>query len=266
MQNTGNNKPSHTQLANTLPDGLVVTRKWLKEKGFNRTAVDYYVRSGKLVSVGRGAYRRPGPPLKWEHLVYSLQESGYTVHVGGRSALDHQGMAHYLPLGGIQAVELYGMTKLPGWLGKPDSSVRLNARGNAGFNKLPDDALTTIPFGHWDWLLKFSTMELALFELLDDLNDESGFSLADKYFESATVLRPQLLNSLLERCKRIRTKRLFLWFADRHRHQWLKKINKEVVDLGSGKRMIAKSGALDKIYKITVPRSMAGDKDAENFF
>lgn len=266
MQNKDMNKPDTVLLSTALPDGLVVNRKWLKEKGFDRTAVDYYVRSGKLVRVGRGAYRRPGPPLKWEHIVYSLQESGCSVHVGGRSSLDLQGIAHYLSMGGIQTVELYGINKLPGWLGKPDSSVRLNARGNAGFDKLPDDALTTIPFGHWDWRLKFSTMELALFELLDDLNDESGFSLADKYFESATVLRPKMLNSLLQDCKRIRTKRLFLWFADRHRHQWLKKINKEAVDLGSGKRMIAKSGALDKIYKITVPRSMAGDKDAENFF
>lgn len=266
MQNNNANKPDLALLANCLPDGLVVNRKWLKAKGFERTAVDYFVRSGKLVRVGHGAYRRPGPPLKWEHLVYSLQESGSPVYVGGRSALDLQGMAHYLPLGGIRTVELYGVSKLPGWLGESESPVKFNARGRGGFDKLPDDALTAIPFGHWDWPLNFATMELALFELLGDVNNEAGFSLADKYFESATVLRPKLLNSLLQTCKQVKPKRLFLWFAERHQHQWLKKIDKDSAALGSGKRMIVKGGALDKTYAITVPRSMTGDENAQNFF
>lgn len=266
MQNKDMNKPDTVLLSTALPDGLVVNRKWFKEKGFDRTAVDYYVRSGKLVRVGRGAYRRPGPSLKWEHIVYSLQESGCSVHVGGRSSLDLQGIAHYLPMGGMQTVELYGINKLPGWLSGSGSAAKISARGSGGFDKLPDDALTAIPFGHWDWPLNFATMELALFELLDDVHDESGFSLADTYFQSATVLRPKMLNSLLQDCKRIRTKRLFLWYADRHQHQWLKKIYKDTVDIGSGKRMIVKGGVLDKTYNITVPRSMARGKDAENFF
>ena len=266
MQNNNSNKPDTVLLANCLPDGLVVDRHWLKSKGFGRTAVDYFVRSGKLVRVGHGVYRRPGPPLKWEHLVYSLQESGYPVHVGGRSALDLQGMAHYLQLGGIQTVELYGVNKLPGWLKGLQLSVKLVAQGMWGVDKLPSDALTTRLFGHWDWLLRFATVELALFEMLGKIQDESGFSLADKYFESATTLRPKLLNSLLQACRQIKTKRLFLWFSDRHRHAWRNRLNTDNVDLGSGKRMIVKGGALDKTYAITVPRSMAGEKDAESFF
>lgn len=266
MQNNKSNKPDGALLANCLPDGLVVNRKWLKANGFERTAVDYFVRSGKLVSVGHGVYRRPGPPLKWEHLVYSLQESGSPVYVGGRSAIDLQGMAHYLPLGGIQTVELYGVNKLPGWLSGIQSSVKFTAQGKGGFDKLPADALTTRPFGHWDWLLRFATIELALFEVLGRIHDESGFLLADKYFESVTTLRPKLLNSLLQECRQIKTKRLFLWFSDRHKHAWRNKLNTDNIDLGSGKRMIVKGGALDKTYAITVPRSMTGEQDAENIF
>ena len=266
MQSKNANKPDPVLLANCLPDGLVVNRKWLKAKGFERTAVDYFVRSGKLARMGHGVYRRPGPPLKWEHLVYSLQESGSPIHVGGRSALDLQGMAHYLPLGGMRSVELYGVSRLPGWLSGLESPVKFNARGRVGFDKLPDDALTTMPFGHWDWLLNYATVELALFELLADVHDEAGFSFADKYFESATVLRPTLLNSLLQSCRNVKTTRLFLWFADRHQHQWLKKIDKDSASLGSGKRMIVKGGALDKTYAITVPRSMAGNEDVKNFY
>jgi hypothetical protein len=266
MQKNNLNKPDSVLLTNCLPDGQVVNRKWLKIKGFERMAVDYFVRSGKLERVGYGIYRRPGPPLKWEHLVYSLQELSSPVHVGGRSALDLQGMAHYLPVGGMQNVELYGVNKLPGWLNESQVPVKLVAQGMGGIDKLPSDALTTRPFGHWDWLLRFSTVELALFELLGKIQDESGFSLADKYFESAATLRPELLNNLLRACRQIKTKRLFLWFSDRHRHAWRNKLNTAHLDLGSGKRMIVKGGALDKTYAITVPRSMAGEQDAGNIF
>ena len=58
-------------------------RAWLAVRGFKRPLVDYYLRSGALVPVARGAYRRPGPPLKWEHVVYSLQELGYASMWGG---------------------------------------------------------------------------------------------------------------------------------------------------------------------------------------
>ncbi len=266
MQNNSSNKPYTVLLANCLPDGLVVNRKWFKAKGIERTAVDYFVRSGKLERVGHGAYRRPGPPLKWEHLVYSLQELGYPVHVGGRSALDLQGMTHYLQLGEMQSVELYGVNKLPGWLSGLQLPVKLVAKGMGWLDKLPSDALTTRPFGHWDWPLNFATLELALFELLGDIQNESGFSLADKYFESSATLRPKLLNSLLKACRQIKTKRLFLWFSDRHSHVWRNKLNTDNVDLGSGKRMIVKGGSLDKTYSITVPRSMTGDRDADNIF
>jgi hypothetical protein len=266
MQNNNANKPESFLLMNRLPDGQVVNRKWLKRKGFGRMAVDYFVRSGKLERVGHGAYRRPGPPLKWEHVVYSLQELGSPVRVGGRSALDMQGMAHYLQMGSLQTVELYGVNKLPDWLNALRLSSKFVAKGTGGMFKLPPDALTSRPFGHWDWLLQFSTVELALFELLARIKDESDFSLADKYFESAATLRPKLLNKLLRSCRQIKAKRLFLWFSDRHGHTWQSKLNIVNVNLGSGKRMIIRGGALDRTYSITVPRSMSGEQGAENIF
>ena len=81
-------KQTRENLERTLPEGLLVNRKWLKEKGFMRPLVDYYLRSGALEAVVRGVYRRPGPPLKWQHVVYSLTVMGHFVHVGGRSALE----------------------------------------------------------------------------------------------------------------------------------------------------------------------------------
>ena len=84
-------------LEDQLPDGLVVDRTWLSERGFERPLVDYYLRSGALKPVARGAYRRPGPPLKWEHVVYSLGQLGDSVHVGGRTALELHGILTTYP-------------------------------------------------------------------------------------------------------------------------------------------------------------------------
>lgn len=256
------NQLSSHRLERILLDGQVVNRKWLKAKGFERTAIDYYVRSGKLESVDRGVYRRPGPSLKWEHLFYSLQELGYSLHVGGQSALNLQGYTHYLSLGNTQTtIILYGKDKLPSWMNNIDENILFKAYTQKGFTKLPENTITTLVFGHWDWELNISSVELALFELLSQVKDESDFLVADKYFESATVLRTELINELLQICTHIQTKRLFMWFADRHSHQWSSKLNRDNVDLGSGKRSIIKGGLFDKKYNITVPKEMMQNEE-----
>ena len=252
-------KPQATRdsLESQLPDGLVVNRAWLAARDFKRPLVDYYLRSGALVPVARGAYRRPGPPLKWEHVAYSLQELGYSIHVGGRSVLELQGFAHYLSMQGVQQVHLYGTDKLPGWLSKLDAPYRFTLHKAQLFDAPVAEAVSTKPFGHWDWPLRYATPELALLELASEVKQNSDFDVLDKLFESATSLRPQLLMKLLKACHHVKAKRLFLWFAERHGFAWFKRLELEVVNLGSGKRVIVKGGKLDKNYLIMVPREMS---------
>jgi len=260
MQKKANNKLSTHRIEQILLDGQVVNREWLRSKGYGRTAIDYFLRSGKLESLTRGIYRRPGPPLKWQHIYYSLQQMGMAIHVGGQSALELQGFTHYLPLGDkTTVIELYGHDKLPKWVEEWEGNARFIKKPMKCFKSTPKEALTEILFGHWDWKLKISTVELALLELLAGVHNENDFSKADKYFESATTLRPALLNSLLQACTHVHTKRLFLWFAHRHDHAWVKRIDETQIGLGSGKRVIAKGGVLDKTYKITVPKELASD-------
>ncbi|MDT8452347.1 MAG: type IV toxin-antitoxin system AbiEi family antitoxin domain-containing protein [Gammaproteobacteria bacterium] len=257
-------KPQITRdtLESRLPEGLVVDRIWLADRGFERPLVDYYLRSGALVPVARGAYRKPGPSLKWEHVVYSIQSLGYSVHVGGRSALELQGFAHYLPMQGMQQVHLYGVDKLPSWAGKLDTPYRLTLHRVQLFDEPVAEAITTRPFGHWDWPLRYATPELALLELVSEVKQDSDFEVLDKLFESATSLRPQLLMKLLKACHHVKAKRLFLWFSERHDFGWFKRLETEAINLGSGKRAIVKGGVFDKKYLITVPRHMAnGSRD-----
>ena len=97
-----------------------------------------------------------------------------------------------------------------------------------------------------------------MLELLDELPDRESFHQVDMLFEGLTNLRPQRLQKLLVDCKNVKVKRLFFFFADRHKHAWLKRLDKSAVDLGKGNRVLAKGGKLDRTYQITVPEDMNG--------
>lgn len=248
-------------LAQSLPEGQLVDRAWLLARGFRRPRVDYALRAGKLEAVARGVYRRPGPPLKWEHVVYSLNEMGCKVHVGGRSALELQGMGHFLPVEGFRRIDLYGSPRVPAWVADFPASYRFEILKRRLFKTLPAAAIRTQPFGAWDWPIPFSAAELALIEMMAHVQDAADFSMADKIFEAAVNLRPDLLHALLAACTQVKAKRLFLWFSDRHGHDWRQVLSRDGVDLGRGKRMLVKGGAYDSAYQITVPREMVGDSE-----
>ncbi len=254
MGNTSTNR----SLDRLLPEGQLVNRQWFKARGVDRPLVDFWLRSGKLEAVSRGLYRRPGPPLKWEQVVYSLNEIGIPIHVGGRSALELQGLAHYLPLKGITTISLYTTTsKVPSWIHSYPGDFTLKVHSHRLFRRLPQLAVHSRAFGSWDWPIPYATIELALIEFLVKVRHPADFDLADKFFESATVLRPALIQELLLACTHVQAKRLFLWFANRHHHQWFGKLDLTKVNLGRGKRVIVKEGSLDTRYHITVPRTMA---------
>jgi Transcriptional regulator, AbiEi antitoxin, Type IV TA system len=90
-------------------------------------------------------------------------------------------------------------------------------------------------------------------ELLDELPDRESFHQADKLMEGLVSLSPRRLQKLLEDCKSVKVKRLFFFFADRHDHAWLKRIERERIE---GKRMLVRSGRLDPVYGITVPEDL----------
>lgn len=72
------------------------------------------------------------------------------------------------------------------------------------------------------------------------------------------TLSPRRLQMLLIACRSVKVKRLFFWFAERHNQTWLKQLDRDKVDLGTGKRMLVKGGKLDPQYLITIPSDLDG--------
>jgi hypothetical protein len=81
--------------------------------------------------------------------------------------------------------------------------------------------------------------------------------MADVMMEGLAHLSPRRLQALLEGVQSVKVKRLFFFFAQRHGHQWLGRIDKDNIDLGHGKRVLIKGGKLDPTLLITIPKELA---------
>src|SRR5581483_10218027 len=274
------------QLQQELPEGFLVDSAWFKQHHVAHNLRSYYVHSGWLEDLGNGVFRRPPPRLRatrsdqipWTLVVVSLQTLlEWPGVVGGRSALTVQGYGHYLEPEGPRRVHLYGNQPPPGWLKKltlPQEFVFHRARrlfpadkAGKGLDAVAVDVAsgvtTGLPKGYvggppvspWSptsWPITCSTPERAILELCDELPERESFEQVDKIFQSLTNLNPRVCQRLLEACSNVKAKRLFLWFAERHGHRWAERLERDRIDLGKGKRLIAKQGRLNSKYQITV--------------
>jgi hypothetical protein len=259
-----------------VPEGMPVTRAWLaaQDSAFDRHGVDNLVKSGLLFSIAPGVYTRPATRLTWQGLVSALQNVLRTdLTVGGLSALELHGFAHYLPLSSRRTIHLYGKDNLPKWLNtvvRDTQFVRhlpLPGLGSTGLVNQEYDTAggsfhTFEDPGPYEsrWPFTMSSPERAFLELLADIPDGISFAHADELLQGMTSLSPRRLTALLEKCQSVKVRRLFYWLTERHAHAWAKKLpNANSLDelgLGSGKRVLAKGGKLDAKYLITVPEDM----------
>lgn len=240
-------------LEKELLEGLLVNRSWLQEHGFNRSTVDFYLRSGRLIPIARGVYRKPGPPIKWQNIAYSLIQLGFRLHVGQTTALQFHGYQHYLELSGKQLIHLYSDRKLPSWIYEVDGDFHFKQMSGRLFPVSVQSGLVEVPFGTWDWMIPYSSPERAFIEIACTADTSEDISKLQTMFEGAVNLRPDVLQVLLASCNQVKGKRLFLWLGREAGHQWYKKLHIKAVNLGSGKRQIVKGGVLDKDFLITVP-------------
>jgi len=74
--------------------------------------------------------------------------------------------------------------------------------------------------------------------------------------EGLNNLRPASVQALLEACKSVKVKRLFLYLAEKAGHDWFKYLDLKKVGLGSGKRSIVEGGIYVPKYQITVPKEL----------
>ncbi len=251
-------------LESVLP-GRMVDTPTLERHGIRRMLAHKYIDSGWLEPVVRGLYRRPGAASNstdWELVVRSLQHvMDYSSVVGGRTALELQGFAHYLPMRDVQHVHLYGEAH-PTWLKRLDDAGRYRLHSTKLFGMSADEETIEVdtPIGP----LKCSTPERAILELLDELPKHESAHIVSAAFEGLAPARPRRLEKLLASCTSIKVKRLFFVFADKHGHAWRRHLSPGRFHLGSGPRALFEKAQFHPRYAISVPPELMPQSEARD--
>jgi hypothetical protein len=238
------------------PRGTVAVQRWLTERGVSRQLAEAYRKTGWLERFARGVYVRTDDQIEWTGAVHALQHQlGLAIHPAAKTALQMQGLGHFLAVGAGAPVTLFGapQEKLPGWFRQHDWGARVRYTAT---NLLPSSSahgLTQRDAGAFS--LTVSAPERAALELLRLVPHRESYEEARLLFEGLTTLRPKLVQKLLEECCSVKVNRLFLHLAEACGLPWVGKLDLGRVDLGRGKRVIVKGGRFDAKYQITVPDS-----------
>jgi hypothetical protein len=175
------------------------------------------------------------------------------ANTGGKTALELKGYGHYL-VEETRTLFLYAQPRviLPAWFSGERFALRLVVTRTSLF---PPDSHEG--FSEWkerEFSIRISSPERAAMEMLHLVPEKMSFEESLLIMESLVTLRPEIVQKLLEICRFVKVKRLFLYMAEKHGHPWVEKLDRSRIEIGRGKRRIVSGGELDPKYQITVPR------------
>jgi hypothetical protein len=233
-----------------------MTSKGLRANGISPRMTSYLRAQGLISPIGSGAYRRSkDEELPWWAGVAAFQyELGMPIHVGGKSALQHQGVMQHLEFGKGSGLWLFAPSslRLPKWFAEHDWNVSVHFHRANLFSLEPEGSIHEVTID--GFAVRMSRRERAALEAIHMIDKAHRFEEIAELFETLGTLNPQILQGLLERCDSVRVNRIFLYLAKRSGFSWYSKLNESRIQLGTGKREVARGGRLDSDYLITVPR------------
>jgi hypothetical protein len=242
-------------LMQSTPKGLVLLSPWLASEGYPYELQQRYRTGSWLKSIGKGAMVKTGDSLVLSGAIAALQkQANLDVHIGGRSALELSGLAHYLQVNTQETtVFVESKTSLPLWFTNNQwgtnpkiFTVFLFKESETGLTDFQDGELS----------MKIANAACAMMECLSLCPSQLPLTEAYELMEGLTSLRPAQVQTLLEQCKSVKVKRLFLHFAERVGHSWFKYLNTKQIDLGSGVRSLANGGTFVAKYQLVLPKEI----------
>jgi hypothetical protein len=249
-------KTKINSLIQSYPRGSVLLPSWLLSQGYSYELQQSYRKSNWLKSIGKGAMIKSNDPLVLAGALSALQNfENLNIHVGGRSALELQGLAHYLQINSYETtLFVNGRAKLPVWFENNDWNTKIKLFRLSLFN---NETLGMTDFQDGELTMKISNPARAIMECLALCPDRFSLSESFELMEGLGSLRPVKVQDLLQSCKSVKVKRLFLYFAEKANHNWFKYLNKSKIDLGIGNRSLVESGVLVSKYKLILPGKLA---------
>ncbi|MDP8243571.1 MAG: type IV toxin-antitoxin system AbiEi family antitoxin [Candidatus Hinthialibacter antarcticus] len=248
------------KLLDSQPAGTVLLSSWLTRQGYSLDLQKVYKKNGWFESIGHGALIRAGNQVGFEGGIYALQKQiGSRIHPGGRTALAIHGKGQYLELDQKNIV-LFGKNgeKLPQWFKNHNWGVNLSYHRSDFLP--PEIGLVDLNFNNFQ--IKISNPIRALLECLHLAPKKQELTECYEIMESLNNLRPDQVQALLETCKSIKVKRLFMFMAEKSGHAWFSRLDAEKIDMGVGVRSIVENGVYEPKYKITLPPEMIRNDEA----
>jgi hypothetical protein len=236
------------------PNNVVICSEGLSEQHYYKQLLKKYCDSGWLRKVGHGAFAKLGDSIEWPGAIYAIQqELKLPLHVGGLSALELLGLSQNIVIDPEQAtLYLFNTTstkkKLPQWFNQTCKNHayiqhHLFNKQIAVEPKLVEGITVTV-----------SQPERAILEILDLVPNAFNYTHANDLIENLHLLRPDLVQSLLEECLSFKVKRIFLYLAEKYQLPCFSYLDASKLDLGKGKRVIGQGGNYIPKYQLSVPR------------
>jgi len=233
------------QLFDLQPTGTIFQSSWLKQQGYSHDLQQYYKKNKWLLPIGAGAYIRAGDKASVEGAIYALQQqSNLSIHPAAKTALEPPS-ARFVLFGAAKE-------KLPSWFTKYDWGVPVDFHPTSFLD--PYAGLTGIELKGLP--LTVSGPARALMECLYLARHHQDVLECYQLMEELNDLQPEEVQALLENCRSIKVKRLFLYMADKAGHEWLEYMYGTNIELGKGKRSIIRNGTYENGYGITVPKEL----------
>lgn len=252
-----NNGIKINKLLRNAPRGSVLTATWLQTQGVSVKLAWWYVKSGWFERIADGAYKLAGEAITWASGIHALQQQlCLPVHVGAKTALQLLGQSHYLPTGFVQQrIQLFSPLgiKLPHWLQSACWAASFRLFTTQLFGNLATKEVGLFVQAYDGLDIQLSSPERAAIEVCYLVPKAIRYQEAALLIENLSRLRPQLVQTLLEGCRSLKAKRLFLYLSEYYQHDWANDLNLKEVVLGKGKQVIAGGGEYHAKYQISVP-------------
>lgn len=221
-----------------LAPGTPVTSRDLAGLGISPDLAVHYVRAGWLERLARGVYSRPNDRPALHPSLVLLERQFEALHVGGKSALDWQGVRHYVSP--HPRLHLYGWNSvtLPSWF-----TARFPAEYHRKrlFKERPKKLLHVRAFEKRKDAPLVSAPERALLEVLSEVGVRQSLEEAGQLVESTYTFRANVLRELLTSCTSVKTVRLCLRIGQEHSQPWAAKLKQAQLPTGSKRPWVSGS-------------------------
>jgi hypothetical protein len=225
-------------LFTNIEPGRPITAAGLEALGISKHLKVYYVRSGWLSRLARGIYSRLGDTLALYPSLSVLETLHPGLHVGGKTALEWQGVRHYVTQQSV--LQLYGSraSRLPGWF---TSRFPAEYHRKRLFDEADDAMLHVSRLNQDANKPRVSEPERAWLELLSEVGLRQPIAEARELAASTHTMRAQVMRTLLTHCTSVKTVRLCLQLGREVRAPWAAKLDSRELPTGSSKPWVART-------------------------